>query len=101
MDDRDALFRRAHAFGMLEEIIFDVTNEFSEEEMLLMKQDEQRWFSHRCSHDALLSAMQAAKRAVMRCRTREDLRVAVDAIGEWLENHFRTVDARDAHLLGP
>jgi hemerythrin len=99
LDSPDVPVERARTFGVLEEIIFDVANEFSLEEMLLLKHDEKRWYGHRCSHEALLSAMRAVKRAGLRDPSRESLCVTVDAIGEWLLNHFRTVDARDEQLM--
>lgn len=101
LDASGSSLERTWAFAALEEIIFDVANEFSEEEMLLLKHDEDRWYGHRCSHEALLSAMKAVKRAGQRDPCRESLRVAIDAIGEWLLNHFRTVDVRDEQYLHP
>ena len=101
LQDQSLPFERAAAMVALEELVFEVESEFAEEEMLMMKHGEEACHGHRCSHEALASAMHATQRAVMRCRAREDLSVAVEAIGDWLLNHFDTVDARDQALLQP
>lgn len=95
LQDNAGSFDRDATVVMLERLIHDVANDFADQESRILARGSPDYAGHRCSHDALLSAMQAAKRTALRCGSRADFRVAVDAFAGWLLNHYETSDSSE------